>query len=59
MFSNPCVLGRLRNASHIRSYKKTLGSDVHDFDVTIVESWTPRLEYFMYKTYAELRLVSV
>ncbi len=36
-----------------------LGSDVHDFDVTIVESWTPRLEYFMYKTYAELRLVNI
>jgi hypothetical protein len=32
---------------------------VHDFDVSIVESWTPRLEYFMYKTYAELRLVDI
>ncbi|XP_046844208.1 anaphase-promoting complex subunit 2-like [Xenia sp. Carnegie-2017] len=27
-----------------------------DLDVSIVESWRPRLEYFVYKTYAELRI---
>lgn len=54
------LLKRFTNAfPRIPGNRAFLGSKLDDFDVSIVESWTPRLEYFMYKTYAELRLVNI